>query len=190
MRFWGKARPGGKSSEVERGSAMMLVPAGFLVLILFAAIAVDSATAYLGQQQLKDALSTAAADAATAGLSAPAFYGSGVVAVSPAEAATVACASVDAQANGDLHAIRLAMAVAGTAVELRATAEVPVVFGRIVPGFGVRQVTADAVADAEQAPSAAPPALPAPVAISCGDASAGASPATPASPPGAGRRHQ
>jgi hypothetical protein len=65
----------GRTGRTEGGSVLMLVPAGFLILMLFAGIAVDSAAAYLGQRQLSDALSAAANDAATAGLDDADYYG-------------------------------------------------------------------------------------------------------------------
>ena len=52
----------------------MLVPAGFLILITLAALAVDSVATYLAQQQLHDSLVVAANHAVSAGLSNQAFY--------------------------------------------------------------------------------------------------------------------
>ena len=133
----------------QRGSAMMLVPAGFLVLILFAAIAVDSTGAFLAQRQLTDALSAAANDAATAGLDNDAYYGRGVLQLDPRTSATAACASLAAQGDGDLRDLRADFGVAGPVIEISATAEVEAIFGRIVPHFGTRQVRAQVTADAQ-----------------------------------------
>lgn len=49
----------------ERGSALMLVPAAVLVLVVLAAIAVDSSVVLLGQRELANAAAAAANDAAT-----------------------------------------------------------------------------------------------------------------------------
>jgi hypothetical protein len=124
----------------------MLIPAGFLVLILLAALAVDSAAAYLGQQQLHDALEAAANDAVTAGLSDRVFYSHGAVVINPALAARTVCLDIASQSDHDLHAIQVWMAVDGPALRLRATATVEAVFGRAVPGFGQRHVAAEAAA--------------------------------------------
>src|SRR3954466_8609978 len=49
----------------ERGSGLMLVPAGFLVLIMLSAIAFDYSHVYLGQRQLASSAEAAANDAVT-----------------------------------------------------------------------------------------------------------------------------
>lgn len=137
----------------ERGSALILVPAGFLVLILLAGIAVDSAATYLAQRQLSDALSAAANDAAAAGIADSQFYRTGSLQIDPQRAAQTVCQAVSAQADGNLHGIRLEMAVGPSEVELRGTATVDAVFGRILPGFAHRQVSAEAAAVAAERPA-------------------------------------
>jgi hypothetical protein len=117
---------------------MMLVPAGFLVLMMLGALAVDSAATYLAQQQLRDSLTAAANDAVTAGLSNRSFYSSGALTLDPSQAAVFVCLSVSAQADQDLHNVRLWMAVDGAAIRLEGTATVDAVFGRAIPGFGER----------------------------------------------------
>jgi hypothetical protein len=51
----------------DRGSALLLVPAAVLVVIVLASIAVDSALVHLRQRQALDLAASAANDAATAG---------------------------------------------------------------------------------------------------------------------------
>src|SRR4029077_9125982 len=92
--------------QTERGSVLMLVPAGFLVLIILAALAVDNAAAYLGQQQLHDSLAAAANDAVSACLSNRSFYSGGVVTVDRVAAGRVVCLTVAAESDGDLHGIQ------------------------------------------------------------------------------------
>ena len=144
----------------ERGSALALVPAGFLVLIVLAAIAVDSAATYLGQQQLHDAVTAAANDAAAAGLSNSSFYGSGAITIDPGTANALVCQSVGAQSYSDLHNVRLFVAVGGPAIRVEATATVNAVFGRALPGVGGRSVRAVADAVASGAPGGGPPRSP------------------------------
>jgi hypothetical protein len=127
----------------ERGSVLMLVPAGFLVLIILAALAVDSAAVYLGQQQLHDSLVAAANDAVTAGLSNQSFYANGAVVLDPSAVGRVVCLTVAAQSDSDLHGLTVRMAVDGASVRLEGTATVDAVFGRAIPGFGRRHVKAD-----------------------------------------------
>lgn len=133
---------------------LALVPAAFLVLILLGALTVDSAASYLAQRQLRDSLSAAAADAVGAGLSKSEFYSHGTVTLALSEAAQVVCQSVAAQADVDLHDVRLWIAVVGPTIRLEGTASVDAVFGRDIPGFGVRQVRASTTATAATGPLA------------------------------------
>lgn len=146
----------------ERGSVLVLVPAGFLVLILLAALAVDSAVAYLGQQQLHDVLSAAANDAVAAGLDDPAFYRNGTLTLDPATVAGEVCADVAAQDDEGLHDVSLEMAVAGNALRLTGSASVNAVFGRAIPGFGQRAVRSSTDATLSSGPSPASGPSPSP----------------------------
>ena len=156
MRLTGRRRAR-VSRGVERGSALALVPAGFLVLIILAAITVDSAVAFLGQRQLGDALAAAANDAAGAAISNSSFYGSGEVVIDPTAATAVICQTVAAQDSG-LHQMRLQIAVAGAVIGVRGTAQVDEVFGRALPGLHDHEVSAVATATAAEGPAAAGPA--------------------------------
>lgn len=131
----------------DRGSVLVLVPVGLLVLIILAALAVDSAVAYLGQQQLHDALSAAANDAVTRGLNQGSFYGEGVVGLDSATVGQAICLSVLAQDDTGLHHLHLWMSVDAQSIHVEGTAVVDAVFGRAIPGFGTRTVrsSADAV---------------------------------------------
>lgn len=128
----------------DRGSVLALVPAGFLVLILLASLAVDSATAYLGQQRLHDALSAAANDAVTAGLDDPAFYRNGRLMLDPAAVDRTVCSALAAQDDRGLRDVRLAVAISGSSILLAGRATVDAVFGRAIPGFGSRSVSSAA----------------------------------------------
>jgi len=134
------------------GSVMVLVPAGFLVLIVLGALAVDSAASYLAQRQLRDTLTAAANDAVTAGLSNGSFYSNGSLTLDPAQTAAAVCTSVLAQADGDLHDVQLWMATDGRSIRLAATARVDAVFGRALPGVGIRTVRAATTAVAATGP--------------------------------------
>ena len=131
----------------DRGSVLMLVPAGFLVLTLLAAIAVDSAVAYQARNQLHDALAAAANDAVGGAVDSRSFYTNGSVVLDDATVVAVVCRSVEAQGLGSLHGLQLGVAVSGEAVKVTGQATVDAVFGRFVPGFGTRTIStsADAV---------------------------------------------
>lgn len=134
----------------ETGSALILVPAAVLVLVVLAAIAVDSAAVFLGQRQLAEAAATAATDAAGA-VSQPTFYQTGTITLDPSEAQRLADASIAGQ---DLHAVKLAgsirVTVSGRQVCVSLTGEVPVIFGRALPGIP-RVTTVHATATATAA---------------------------------------
>lgn len=146
----------------------MLVPAGFLVLMLLAGVAVDSAVAYQAQLELKDALSAAANDAVAAGLDDRAFYGTGTVTLDPALVASVVCQSVAAQGLGTLHGLRLSVALGDRSVRVAGSATVNAVFGRMVPGFGRRQVSSSADAVLSSGTQLGPPAFGPAVPLACG----------------------
>lgn len=133
----------------ENGSVLALVPAGFMVLILLGALAVDSAVTYLGQQQLHDALTAAANDAAGAAIDNRGFYETGRVVIDSAEAESVVCQSIQAQHFSQLHGVHVWVSTDGPDISVIGRATVDAVFGRAIPGFGTRTVSArvDAVAE-------------------------------------------
>jgi hypothetical protein len=130
----------------QRDSALALVPAGFLVLIILGALAVDSAAMFLGQRQLGDATAAAANDAAGAAVDNAAFYRSGVVTLDPAIAGRVVCQALNAQASPNLSHLQVAVAINGNAVGVRASARVSAVFGHALPDVGNHHVSVVAVA--------------------------------------------
>lgn len=143
----------GRRLASERGSALALVPAAFLVLIVLGALAVDSAIAYQAQQQLHDTLAAAANDAVAAGLDDSAFYRRGDVALQPAAVAEVVCQAVAAADMGRFAHLRVDVAVGSAAVEVTGAATVAAVFGRALPGWGERPVRASASARLAQGPA-------------------------------------
>jgi hypothetical protein len=138
----------------DEGSVLALVPAGFLVLMLLAAIAVDSAVSYLGQEQLHDTLSAAANDAVTVALNNASFYRSGAITIDPVAAGRAVCTSVAAQNTPDLHGLQVWMAVEGDSLQLKGEAQVDSVFGRVIPGLAHHTVRAAVAAVDAQGPVA------------------------------------
>ena len=81
----------------ERGSVLLLVPAGVMVLLVLATIAVDAAAAFLAQRELANAAAAAANDA-VAQIDEAAFYRTaGAVTIDPDRAAAVADAATAAR---------------------------------------------------------------------------------------------
>lgn len=145
--------------ERDRGSVLALVPAGFLILMVLGAIAVDSGAVYLGQRDWSATLEAAANDAAGAAVSNPAFYSRGTIELDPGRVAEVVCEDVAVQGTDGLVDPTVSVAVVGPAVFVEGHADVRAVFGRSIPGVSLRPVSARAVAVASGAgtPPAPPP---------------------------------
>lgn len=123
-------RPG-----AERGSALMLMPAAVLIVVVLAAITVDTAVVHLGRRELVHAADAAANDAVTYGLDEDRFRrGEGyLLDLDRARAAVVS----SLEARGLLHRLAEPPRVSFTAtnevrVELRM--RVDYVFARALPG--------------------------------------------------------
>ncbi len=82
----GRDRTGRDRASGDRGSVLALVPAALLVLLVLAAIAVDSASEYLARRELAAAADAAANDAATFGLDEARFRETGEFVLDPARA--------------------------------------------------------------------------------------------------------
>lgn len=118
----------------ERGSVLLLVPAGVLALVILGAIAVDHAVVALGQRELAAAVAAAANDAATAALDERAFYEDGAVLLHPGRAESVAEQALAARLPKGLHSVDLVVTTSGRQVCVSATAVVDHVFSPGVPG--------------------------------------------------------
>jgi hypothetical protein len=133
----------------EEGSTLALMPAAVLVLLLLAAIAVDSAAAYLGQRRVAD-LAAGLANDAIAGLSEEAFYAAGEVVVSPTRAGRRQRDVLSLVAEDPaLRDVRCDLEVDGRLATATCGARVEPIFGRAVRPGGT-PVTATATARAEQ----------------------------------------
>jgi Flp pilus assembly protein TadG len=121
----------------QRGSSLLLFPAGVLVMMVLGAITVDSSIAFLGERELAGATAAAANDTAARALSDRAFYNRGVVSLDEALAREVATAVVRRSLDADrFHDLRVSVLVSagGQGVVVTASAEVDYVFAGAVPG--------------------------------------------------------
>jgi len=134
----------------ERGSVLILVPALVLVLLILGAIAVDSAVAYLGHEELQDFSASLAQQVATATLSQQAFYqDNGMVEIDQSEAPSIISQAVLAQdgAGGLSNLVVSPPSFPNPqTVVIRATATVHNVFAPAVGGHATVTVTAEASA--------------------------------------------
>lgn len=129
-------------SRGERGSVLLLFPAALLIMVALAAMAVDSAVAFLAQRELVNATAAAANDAATEALSDQSFYLGNRIELSPSAVEAVAVdrvrALIDEGRHHDLTVQADAVPPAGAGcawtVRVVATSRVDEVFGKAMPG--------------------------------------------------------
>ena len=125
----------------QRGSVLLLFPVAVLAVLVLAAVAVDSAVAFLGEREVAAAVAAAANDSATEAMSEDAFYARGTVELDEGEVARVAEARVRTSLDPARHrglAVRawVVRPSGGCEWSLRveASARVDYVFAGVVPG--------------------------------------------------------
>ena len=123
---------------------LLLFPAAVLIVVVLAAIAVDSAIVFLGQREVANAVTAAANDAAGAGVGNRAFYQGGRVELDPATVHRLAVDQVVAALDGERFAgLQVDVDVAPAAasgcppvVRVRASASISSLFAAALPGDG------------------------------------------------------
>ena len=120
----------------EDGSVLMLVPAGILVLLVLAAVAVDSALVFVAQRDLANRTAAAANDIAAAAVSDDAFYdGGGTIVLQEARADAFVDVTFAPERRPEGFEARTASATTvGREVTVVAEAEVRYLFAPAVPG--------------------------------------------------------
>ena len=147
----------------ERGTALMLMPAGVLIVLLLGGLAVDSAVLFLGERELADLSASAANDAATAGLREEVFYTCGRLQLDPGRAESAARQAAAARASDAVDSVALRVSVRNglepPEVTVTASGTVRLIFSPALPGVAsVRPVEATSVAAPESlGPAAADP---------------------------------
>ncbi len=132
----------------DRGSALMLMPAGLLIVLVLASIAIDMTVVHLRQRQAMDVAASAANDAVTAGAD-PSGLRSGVYRVDPAAARRVVQRAVAASDLASHLAAAPRVSVTGDTVAVRLTVKADYIFTAALPGApGSTTVTATASATA------------------------------------------
>jgi hypothetical protein len=136
----------------DRGSVLLLFPAGVLVVVVLAAIAVDTSIAFLGERELAAAVAAAANDGATEALSEEAFYGGGRLELEDGEVEQIAETRVRSSLDGGRHQgldVRASVlrSSGGCAWSLRveASASVRYLFASAIPG-GPDEAQVDSIA--------------------------------------------
>lgn len=139
----------------QRGSALVLVPAAVLVLLILASIAIDSALVFLAQRRLAGACLDAANDAVSQALDQAALFGREGATVFVDQAAAQEIGTDAARRVVDDRIVKEASCTAtvgpDTAVRMRGQATVRLLFAPAVPGHDPSQtVHADEIAEINQ----------------------------------------
>lgn len=144
----------------ERGSTLLLFPAGLLIMVALAGMTVDSTIAFLAQRELINATAAAANDAATEALSDSSFYRDNRIELSAAAVEDIAVDRVfqlvDTARHHELAVTAEAVPPLGTGcqwtVRVRASSRVDELFGRALPGSSATvAVTAQSTASPRRA---------------------------------------
>ncbi|RPI09763.1 MAG: hypothetical protein EHM63_04215 [Actinobacteria bacterium] len=144
------SRERSKAHGTERASVLALVPAGLLVLVLLAAIAVDSSIGYLGRRELAAAADAAANDAVTYGLDEARFRETGEFALDPARAEEAVRRALTARQSEvvDRAVLEVQTDADAGSVTVTLRSSVELVFSPAVPGAPeTMSVVAQATAD-------------------------------------------
>ncbi len=148
------------SRHPERGSVLLLFPAALLIVMVLAAIAVDLSAAFLAQREVADAAAAAVNDAAGEGVANRAFYQRNLVQLDPPTVERLAAERVRRLLSSDRYRdvqvdVRVSTDATGCtpSVTAVASAEVPYVFAKAVPGApDTARVRATAGASPRQGP--------------------------------------
>ena len=118
----------------ECASALMLVPAGVLVLLVLAAIAIDSAAILLAQRELANQTAAVANDITTLAIDDDELYGAGRVTIDADRAAHLVERAFTEPPQG-ARSVEAAIEVSpdGRTISIETRAEVPWFFARVLP---------------------------------------------------------
>ncbi len=123
-----------RSTARERGSVLMLMPAGVLVVLLLGAIAFDLSLVFLRQRQASSLAVDVANDVATVALDEARFREDGEFRLDPDRAAQVGVDLVAASDLGELVEEVEVEVLGPDEVTVRVVIQVDYVFARAIPG--------------------------------------------------------
>ena len=132
----------------ERGSALILMPAGVLILLVLAAMTIDGAATFLAQRHLSDTADAIANNAATSALDTEAFRMGGSIDnptldLDPVKAQAIADRIVsNIQGKNGLRDVSATVTVDSSSptVEVSVTGTVELVFADVIPGVSTHRI--------------------------------------------------
>jgi hypothetical protein len=137
----------------DRGSALMLMPAGLLIVLVLASIAVDMSLVHLRKRQAFELAAAAANDAATAGVDQGRLRTTHDYVLDPERTRAVVADVVAASELAPELAKPPVVTVTAAGVRVELALEADYIFADVVPGApDGTEVTASATATAAAAP--------------------------------------
>jgi hypothetical protein len=137
----------------DRGSALMLMPAGLLIVLVLASIAVDMSLVHLRKRQAFELAAAAANDAATAGVDQGHLRTTQAYVLDPERTRAVVADVVAASDLAPQLARPAVVTVSGAGVRVELALEADYIFADVVPGApDGTVVTASATATALPTP--------------------------------------
>jgi hypothetical protein len=139
--------------EPERGSTLLLMPAGLLIVLVLASIAVDMSLVHLRKRQAFELAAAAANDAATAGVDQGHLRTTQAYVLDPERTRAVVADVVAASDLAPQLARPAVVTVSGAGVRVELALEADYIFADVVPGApDGTVVTASATATALPTP--------------------------------------
>lgn len=118
----------------SRGSVLMLMPAGALIVLLLGAIAFDLSLVFLRQRQVSSLAGDVANDVASLALDVPTFRESGTYQLDPDRADAVGRLLLDDSDLAEHLTTATIEVTAPDTVTVRVTMQVDYVFAKAIPG--------------------------------------------------------
>lgn len=118
----------------DRGSALMLMPAAVLIVMVLAAITMDLSLVHLGRRELVAAAEAAANDATTYGLDESAYRRGGGYTIDPLRAHAAVMQALAARGLLDELTEPPKLVIVGATIEVSLAMQVDYVFARALPG--------------------------------------------------------
>jgi hypothetical protein len=131
----------------DRGSALMLMPAAVLIVLVLAAITVDLSLVHLGRREASAAAEAAANDAVTFGLDEAAYRRGEGYHLDPGRVRTAVKRSLSVQSTSRRWVGSPHVTIEGTRVTVTVTIRIDYLFARAIPG-GPDRTTVTAVGSA------------------------------------------
>jgi hypothetical protein len=146
-----------RGPRADRGSVLMLVPAGFLVVLVMASIAVDMSLVHLRQRQAHDLAAGAANDAATAALDRSRLRGGERVVDAAAARRIVEQIVAASELAPDVAAPPVVRVTGDGAVEVEVALHADYIFAGVVPGASDGTTVTATASAAAISPTTEPP---------------------------------